>query len=235
MSAFQQILFGGTTGAEVQISMLGEIGIICVSVILGLIIAVTYMKTFTRIAYSQGMVITIAIIPAVISTIIYLVGNNVATALSIAGAFSIVRFRSPLADPKDLAYVFISVGIGLACGVGLWVYAVAFAVILAVVLLLLSVAHFGNIKGNVKTLKIALPEDMNFESVFEEIFEKYTREHTPIKTRTADLGSVYEVSYNIIMKKGVSEKDFIDELRCINSNLNIILTTFVPENTKKMY
>ena len=226
-----QFLFGG--GIETTLSITNAIITICVSVVLGLIIALTYMKTFREVIYSQGTVLTMVIVPAVIATIILLVGSNIARAFSLAGAFTIVRFRSQISDPKDLAYVFFAMGAGLACGVGFIGYGIIFTLVLCLIMFLLSAINFGMPKNTAKILKITMPENVDFDHIYDDIFEKYTTRFKPIKTRTADLGSVYEVIYDVRLKKDISEKEFIDEIRCRNSNLTIILTANIPEMQKK--
>lgn len=196
-----------------------------VSFILGMLISITYMKTFTKNSHSQGLVLTLIMLPTIISIVILLVGSNVARAFSLAGVFSIIRFRSSMGDPKDIAYIFFAVAAGLACGAGLLGYAAIFTIILCVLMILLSLVNFGSPKGNTKVLKITIAEDMEFEGVFDDIFEKYTHKATIRKARTADLGTLYEVVFDVVMKKDVSEKQFIDELRVRNGNLNIILNT----------
>lgn len=138
--------------------------------------------------------------------------------------FSIIRFRSTMGDPKDIAYIFFTMAVGLALGVGFIGYAVFFAVILCLILLVLDKLHYGNRKNAVKTLKILLPENMDYEGRFDDIFEKYTISYDIRRVKTVDLGSLFEVVYDITMKKDASEKNLIDEIRCRNSNLSITIS-----------
>ena len=163
-------------------------------------------------------------LPIIISLIIMLVGSNVARAFSLAGAFSIIRFRSTMGDPKDIAYIFFTMAIGLALGVGFIGYAALFAVALCLIMLVLSKLNYGKKKNVPKTLKIMLPENMDYNGIFDDIFVKYTLASEIVRVKTADLGSLLEVVYDIALKKDVSEKNFIDELRCRNSNLTITIS-----------
>jgi len=163
-------------------------------------------------------------LPITISIIIMLVGSNIARAFSLAGAFSIIRFRSSMGDPKDIAYVFFTMAIGLALGTGLIGYAILFAVMLCLIMLLLNTLHFGKKKNPPKLLKIMMPENMDYQNTFDDIFEKYTSLHEMLRVRTSDLGSLFEVQYNILLKKDINEKSMLDEIRCRNGNLTITLS-----------
>jgi hypothetical protein len=198
---------------------------------LGLLVSFVYMKTHKTKNPSQSFTFTLALLPTVITVIIFLVGNNVARAFSLAGAFSIIRFRSAPGDPKDITYVLFSMAIGLAAGMGFILYAVVVGVVLCALMLLLELCKYGHSRGTEKILKITVPENMNFQHAFEDILQKYTLSSTLRKIKTADLGSLYELNYSVVTKDGISEKDFIDELRCRNGNLNIVLSLDAPANS----
>ncbi|NLC39715.1 MAG: DUF4956 domain-containing protein [Clostridiaceae bacterium] len=199
-----------------------------VALILGLAISLVYMKTHKNKTPSQSFALTLVILPMVITVIILLVGNNVARAFSLAGAFSIIRFRSAPGDPKDITYVLLCMAVGLAAGMGFISYAVVVAAALCFVMILLEVIQFGNTKGIGRLLKITIPEDLDYENTFDSIMEKYTLTSMLRKVKTTDLGSLYELSFFVITKDGISEKEFIDELRCRNGNLNITLIREAP-------
>lgn len=192
--------------------------------LLGLIISFTYMKTCRDSGYSQGFVLTIIMVPAIIAIIILLVGSNVARAFSLAGAFSIIRFRSAPGNPKDITYIFFAMAAGLACGVGLIGYAVLFTVLLCAFMVILHLVRFGASRSIKKHLKITIPEDLNYEGVFEDILKEYTESHRLLRVRTTDLGSLYELQFEIFPKAGMNEKEFLDLVRCRNGNLNITLS-----------
>lgn len=195
-----------------------------VSFALGMLISVTYMKTHVRGQYSQNFSLTLILIPSVIAVIILLVGSNVARAFSLAGAFSIARFRSTAGDPKDISYVFFSMAAGLACGIGLFGYAALFTALLCLFMVILCKIDFGAKKVFSKVLKIVIPENMNYQGVFDDVLKEYTTNYQLFKVRTTDLGTLFELVYTITMKNDKNEKEFLDELRCRNGNLNIILT-----------
>ena len=182
------------------------------------------MITYKTGSYSQNFLLTLVMLPTIIALIILLIGSNVARAFSLAGVFSIIRFRTAMADPKDIAYVFFTVAVGLALGIGFIGYAVLFAVVLCVFMFLLCKLNFGNKKNLCKRLRILMPENLDYESVFDDIFLEYTKSYSKNRIKTADFGSVFELTYDIILKDGVSEKSFIDELRCRNGNLTISIS-----------
>lgn len=206
------------------ISTASIITTIGVAFILGVFISFVYMKTHKNGVYTQSFVLTLVMLPIIIALIILLIGSNVARAFSLAGAFSIIRFRSSMGDPKDIAYVFFTMAVGLALGVGFVAYAVIFAIILCMLMFILYKLNFGGGKEQTKMLKIMVPEDLDYTGAFDDIVDKYTSSANLTRVKTTDLGSLYELTYDVMMKKDLSEKNFIDELRCRNGNLNIVLS-----------
>jgi hypothetical protein len=195
-----------------------------ISFVLGIAISITYIKTCNKNGYSQNFSLTLILVPTVIAIIILLIGSNVARAFSLAGAFSIIRFRSAPGDPKDIAYVLFTMAAGLACGVGYFGYAALFTIFLCSLMFALSLFNFGAMKSSNKSLKITIPEDLDYEGAFDEVFNIYTTSYSLKKVKTTDLGSLYELVYIITMDNTVNQKEFIDALRCRNGNLNITLS-----------
>jgi len=213
-----------TTTASTTISLTDSLITIMVSFILGAIISLTYMKTSNKGRYSRNFSLTLIIIPTVIAIIVFLIGNNVARAFSLAGAFSLIKFRSAPGDPKDISYVLFTMAAGLACGVGLFGYGVLFTIFLCTLMILLHLVNFGVSKTSQKLLKITIPEDLDYEGVFDDIFLEYTKGHELIKVRTTDLGSLFQIVYTVVLDNSTSQKAFLDALRCRNGNLNITLS-----------
>jgi hypothetical protein len=198
--------------------------VILASIFLGLVISFVYIKTNKKNGYSSGLSTTLVMLPVIISIIILLVGNNVARAFSLAGAFSIIRFRSAPGDPKDISYIFFTLAVGLACGMGYIGYAVIFTIILCALMFILDLAKFASSKGKSMHLKITIPEDLNYDGVFDEILNEYTNLYHIERIRTRDFGALFELNYLVELKDEISQKKFLDELRCRNGNLNISLT-----------
>ncbi|MBC8060359.1 MAG: DUF4956 domain-containing protein [Clostridiaceae bacterium] len=212
------------TAASTPISLMDSILTILISFILGAAISITYMKTSNKGGYSQNFSLTLIIIPTVIAIIVLLIGSNIARAFSLAGAFSIIKFRSAPGDPKDIAFVLFTMAAGLACGVGAYAYAGLFTTFLCVLMYILSVINFGVRKVTYKLLKITIPEDLDYEGAFEDIFVSYTTRHELIKVKTTDLGSLFQLFFNVTMDNNKSQKEFLDAIRCRNGNLNITLS-----------
>lgn len=215
-------LFASTIGETLTLpGMLAGFG---AALVLGLFISMVYLKTHKKEGFSSSFIITLVMLPAIISVIIMLIGNNVARAFSLAGAFSLVRFRSAPGDPKDIAYVFFALGVGLACGLGFIAYAVIFAVVLCLAMIVLTLTNFAQQKSTNMLLKITIPENLNFQGLFDDILKNYTDSWNLRRIKTSEFGTLFEVSYIIGLKAQVNQKKFIDELRCRNGNLNISLT-----------
>ncbi|GHV05469.1 hypothetical protein FACS1894217_02400 [Clostridia bacterium] len=194
-----------------------------VALLLGLLLAGVYLKTQGGKTPSQGFALTLVILPAIITVIIMLVGNSVARAFSLAGAFQIVRFRSAPGDPKNIAYVVFCMAVGLACGMGYVLYGVIVAVVMCVVMILLEVFKFATPKDSQRLLKITVPESLDYQGAFDDILKRHTNSYKLSRVKTADLGSLYQLQYAITAVDGMDEKRFIDELRTRNGNLNITL------------
>jgi len=193
------------------------------AIIMGAIISLTYMKT-NQSTYSQSFTLTMVVLPVIVAIIILLIGSNIARAFSLAGAFSIIRFRSAPGDPKDIAYVLFTMASGLACGVGAFGYAVLFTIILCVLMFVLSRFNFGAKKSQQKTLKVTIPENLSYEEALDEVFHKFNVVHELKKIRTTELGSLYELVYNVTIHESVNQKEFLDMIRTRNGNLDISLT-----------
>lgn len=213
------MLISSTTSGE--LNFLNTLTIITSSIILGIIISLAYMKTNKR--NNTNFTTTLIMLPVIIAIIILLVGNNVATAFSLAGAFSIIRFRSAPGDPKDIAFVFFALAVGLTCGMGYIGHAVMFTIILCVLMIMLDSIKFGVPKTKNMLLKITVPEDLNYEDTFNELLNDYTNSWSLERVRTRDFGALFELNYTINLKEEVNQKNFIDDLRCRNGNLNISL------------
>jgi hypothetical protein len=213
-----------TSTVGTTISLASSILTMVVSFVLGGLISFTYMKTSNKSGYSQNFTLTLIIVPIVIAIIILLIGSNVARAFSLAGAFSIIRFRSAPGDPKDIAYVLFAMAAGLSCGVGFYGYAILFTIFLCLLMFTLNLFNFGAKKSSQKLLKITIPEDLDYEGAFDDVFAQFTVGHELRKVKTTDLGSLYELVYTVTINNEVKQKEFIDALRCRNGNLNITLS-----------
>ena len=194
-----------------------------IAFILGIIVSFTYIITADKEDYNRSLCYTLVIVPIVAAVVIMLIGNSIAAALSISGAFALVRFSSEPGSPKNISYIFATVAIGLACGISYYVCAVIFTLFLCIVMFILTKLNFGGGKTLKRRLKILVPENLDFEGAFEKLIEKYSVSHKLVKVSTLDLGSIYELDYKLVMKEETTTKEFIDELRCRNGNLSVSL------------
>ena len=215
------IVFNSILGSEIT---LGSTLIMLLSAMaMGFAVSLVYMRTHREEGYMTSLIATLVLLPAISSTIILLVGNNTAQALSLAGAAALIRFRATLGDPKDLAYLFFTLSIGLACGSGYIGYAAVFTILVCAVMLVLELTGFGKNNKNAVKLKILIPEDLNYPGAFDDVFEKYAEKWMLKKVKTTEYGTLFELNYLVIPKKGINTKVFIDELRTRNGNLNVTL------------
>lgn len=199
---------------------------VLVAIALGAVISFTYMKT--QPAYTQNFTLTMVVLPAIVAIIILLIGSNIARAFSLAGAFSIIRFRSAPGDPKDIAFVLFTMAAGLACGVGSYGYAVLFTAVLCALMFVLKATNFGAKKSTQKLLKVTIPENLGYEEAFDEIFRKFNVGYELRKVKTTELGSLYELVYAVELDHLANQKEFLDAIRCRNGNLDITLTMNPP-------
>lgn len=194
---------------------------------LGLITALAYTHS-TR--YTKSFVVTLALLPAVVCIIIMLVNGNIGAGVAVAGAFSLVRFRSAPGSASEICMLFLAMGIGIITGMGYLAIAVLFTIIMCAVFILYNRIDLGSKKnGDVyKTLTVTIPEDLNYTDVFEDIFTEYTKSHELIKVKTTNMGSMFKATYNVVLRDCAKEKEMIDTMRCRNGNLEICIS--VTEN-----
>ena len=204
-----------TTGALSVSSALICMGL---AVVLGIVISVVHTITSRS---NKNFAITLAVLPAIVQVVIMLVNGNLGTSVAVAGAFALVRFRSMPGNSKEIVSVFFSMAIGLALGMGYAVFAVYATLAISLILLILSKTKFGCTRDQEKRLKVTIPEDVDYNEELSGILKNYNVE----RIRTINLGSMYEITYNIVLKDKVNEKNMLDELRVKNGNLNISLNT----------
>lgn len=214
-------VFESGTNSSIQVPQF--ILCIAVSLIIGMFLA--YVHGYKN-SSSKSFLMTITLIPAIVCVIIMMVNGNVGAGVAVAGAFSLVRFRSAPGTAREICSLFLAMGAGLITGMGYLGYAVLFTLILGAVMFGLNAADFGKGKSSEfdKSLRVTIPEDINFSEVFDDLFEKYTSKHEVVSVKTSNMGSLYKLHYNISLKKDADVKEFIDEIRCRNGNLEISMS-----------
>ena len=193
------------------------------SLIIGLVVAFAYMY---RTRYTKSFVVTLALLPAVVCVIIMLVNGNVGTGVAVAGAFSLVRFRSVPGTAKEICTLFLAMGAGLIAGMGYLGFAVLFTVVMCIMFVLYNRLDFGAKKNAemFKTLSIVIPEDLDYSNIFDDIFGEYTLSYDLVRVKSTNMGSMFKLTYNVILRDVTREKEMIDKIRCRNGNLEITVS-----------
>lgn len=215
---------GSITGAGFVIAT------VC-SVLIGCFIA--FMYTLKN-NYSKSYIVTLALLPAIVQVVIMLVNGNIGAGVAVAGAFSLVRFRSAPGSGKEITSIFLAMAVGLATGMGYIGIAVIFAVIITVANLILSGLSFKGNAAEEKTLKITIPESLDFEGVFDDIFERFTTKADLEEVKTSGMGSLYKLTYKISLRPNAGTKAMMDEIRRRNGNLEVSCSRPVTVRTEEL-
>ena len=193
---------------------------ILVGIVLGGVISFTHKLTTKT---TSNFLITLVLLPVLVQVVILLINGNLGTSLAVAGAFSLIRFRSMQGNSKEIISIFWAMTIGLALGMGYVLYSIVITLIVAVLIIILSKVFEKTQDASEKRLKVLIPENLDYNEVFNDIFEKYTNNAELVKVKTTNMGSMYELSYTVKMKEVQKEKDFMDEIRCRNGNLLVMV------------
>ena len=220
-----QDLFRGIFDTEMTVVIsVGEF-LLCVGValVLGLMIALGYMY---RTRYTKSYVVTLALLPAVVAVVIMMVNGNIGAGVAVAGAFSLVRFRSAPGTAKEIVALFLAMGAGLVVGMGYLAYAVLFTVILILAFLLYNHFDLGARKQEAayKTVTVTIPEDLDYSDVFDSLFREYTTSFELVRVKTVNMGSLFRLTYHVTLRDPAKEKELIDAIRCRNGNLEITVS-----------
>lgn len=212
-------VFGTTDSLVASVSSLDFLTCCIVSLVLGCAVALIYMFKHN---YSKNFVVTLALLPLIVQMVITLVNGNLGAGIAVMGVFNLVRFRSIPGSAKDIGSVFFAMAIGLATGMGFLWLAAAFTVIVGIANVLYVITPFGKKKEPGKVLKITIPEDLDYTGLFDDVFERYTDAHELVQVQTTNMGSLFQLEYEIQLKGPEFEKSMIDELRYRNGNLKIM-------------
>ena len=219
---------GIISGTASTVSIGSFLACIAVSVLIGLFFAFVYAY---KSRYSKSFVMTLILLPAIVCVVIMMVNGNIGAGVAVAGAFSLVRFRSVPGSAKDIAMLFMAMGTGLVTGMGYLGYAVLFALIMGILFFLFTKMGLGEQKDSKdRFLKITIPEDLDYTDVFKEPFEAYTTSYELASVKTTNMGSLFKLTYDLTLKDQVNEKDFIDALRVRNGNLEINMMRHEQKN-----
>ena len=200
-----------------------------VSLLLGLVIAKVYQF---KTVYSKSFVMSLALLPTLIAIVIFLVNGSLGAGVAVMGAFSLIRFRSAPGGAKELVSIFLVMTIGIAIGMGYLVFAIVFTLIMSLVMLLLEVVNFGQMKHSMRQLTIVIPESLDYESIFDDIFNKAANHVELANVKTSDMGSLFKIKYIIQLNGRMTEKELIDALRTRNGNLEIAIIRYITKENE---
>ena len=199
--------------------------LLCVGValVLGLLIAFAYTY---KTRYTKSYLITLALLPAVVAVVIMMVNGNIGAGVAVAGAFSLVRFRSAPGSAREIVTLFLAMGAGLIVGMGYLAYAALFTLILSLIFLLYNRLDLGTGRASAryKTVTVTIPEDLDYSTVFEELFLEYTTAFELVRVKTVNMGSLFRLTYHVTLRDPATEKELIDKMRCRNGNLEITVS-----------
>lgn len=201
-----------------------------IALLLGAPIALTY--TVKNARYSKGFVLSLYALPFAVMTVLMMIGNQIGPAIAIGGAFALIRFRSYPGTAKEIINTFMSMAVGVILATAsenALVIAPIFTLIVCLINVIFNLSHLGEKKSAEKTLRITIPESLDYTEAFDDLFEKYTRSHALVRVKTTNMGSMFQLSYDIVLKNEKEERAFLNELRCRNGNLDIICAKTVTD------
>ncbi len=215
-TVFSSILTEGSLSAGTYVLLLAA------ALVLGAVIALVYT---IRGDYTKSFVVTLALLPAMVTAVILMVSGSLGAGVAVAGTFSLVRFRSAPGSAREIGAVFLSMAAGLACGMGCPLAAAVLTLAVSAVYLGYMFSSFGEKRGGDlrKTLQITVPEDLEYGGIFDDLFSEYTTQARMTRVKTTNLGSLNRLTYEITLRRPGVEKAFLDALRCRNGNLEISL------------
>ena len=184
--------------------------------------------------YTKSFIMTLAILPAVVAVVILMVNGNIGAGVAVAGAFSLVRFRSAPGTAREIGALFAAMGMGLIMGMGYIGYAALFTCLIGIAMLVYAGISAGDKKNIRKSLKITIPENLNYTDVFDEVLSKYTKSYKLKQVKTSNMGSLFKLSYEIVLSDPALEKEFLDDLRVRNGNLEISISEYQTQSAEQL-
>ena len=191
---------------------------------LALLLSLTYYFTHRRMTLKASIMMTILLMGPIAGIVVLVVGNSLARAVSIGGGIALIRYRYTMNDPRDLIYLFLSLAIGMACGVGAIGYAALATVVICLLLIVANLVGFDRLRTRMLKLKVTVPEDINYVGMFEPVLTKYCKAWKLEKVKTTEYGTLIDLHYHVRLKDLKEQKEFIDEIRCLNGNLAVVLS-----------
>ncbi len=213
----------GISSNGYTLTLIDSLIVLGTAVGLSLMIALTYIFTHRKIGYRSSTVLTVFFIAPCVAIIVLCIGSNLARAISIGGGLALIRFRNTVEDTRDMVYLLLSLAIGVACGIGFVGFAVLAAIFVCIVFMITTLVGFDRIGSRQMQLHILIPEDLNYDGVFDDTLKNYCSMFLLDSVKTTDYGTVLQLNYRIMMKDKSKQKEMVDALRTRNGNLNISL------------
>lgn len=206
------------TTTSTSITLLQITLCILTALLCGVIISFCYKKS---VQVTKSFSTTLVILPTIVMAVIMLVNGNLGIGVAVAGSFSLVRFRSMPGKASDIAIIFLAMATGLAIGTGYLLFAIVLAILVSLIFILINQGTMFDSSRNYRTLKITIPEDLDYANTFDDVLEAYTSKYHLNGVKTVNLGTMYLLQYEIELKDSKYEKQMIDAIRCRNGNLSI--------------
>ncbi len=218
-------IFKGLFDSEFAVVISVTDFLICIgaALVLGVLLAIAFAF---KARYTKSFVMTLALLPAIVCVVIMMVNGNIGAGVAVAGAFSLVRFRSAPGTAREITAIFLAMGTGLICGMGYIGYAALFTLIMGVIFAVYNIIDFGMTRRMAinKSVRITIPEDLDYTTVFDDLFKEYTTACQLVKVKTTNMGSMFRLTYNLTLRDAAKEKEFIDRIRERNGNLEIMVS-----------
>lgn len=215
-------IFATADTTSLTVSLVPFLSSVAAALGLGLVLALIYCF---RSRYTKSFVVTLATLPAIVAVVIMMVNGNLGAGVATAGAFSLVRFRSVPGQARDIAFIFLAMAMGLVCGMGYLLYAALICAIIGGINLILQLVNFGGAQTRLdRTIRISVPEDLDFMGLFDDVLDTYATTHELVSVKTANMGSLYKLVYNVQLKDAGCTRQLLDDLRCRNGNLEIAIS-----------
>lgn len=226
----QNMLFNNlfSSSSESSISTTTFLVSIAVSLVLGIVLALAYSY---KTIHTKEFMTTIAVLPAIVHVVIFLVNGNAGAGIAVMGAFSLIRFRSAAGGAKELLAIFMSMAVGLATGMGYIAIAVFFTLVMTLVVIVYEKINFGEMNEGIRQLTVTIPENLDYEEIFDDLFKEQLSYVELLSVKTSDMGSLFKLRYNIKLKEGFSEKHFVDAIRTRNGNLEVAINRHIVKES----
>ena len=206
-------------GSAIEVSQLS----ICLilSFLLSLVVAKTYQITYRGVSFSPAFMHTLVICAMVIGAVMLIIGSNIARAFSLVGALSIIRFRNAVKDPRDVAYIFLAMGIGMACGTGFYKVGIALTILTCGASMLLSFVRFGEHGLTERMLRIQAPATENFENIFDSTLKQHAEDFNLVSAESTRMGTEMELTFALRVAKSFSTEKLMKDLSELNEHLKV--------------